>query len=109
MSGINAKPMPTFDLQLETGGDYEDRVRWKDGNFPDGAEVELVIGKQLKTATGMSDATVYEFTVAGDTATIKVESEVCDLWEGEWRLRYRDTTTTPTTEKIVCGGKIRRT
>lgn len=111
MSGINAKPMPTFDLQLESGGDYEDVVRWTGGNFPPGSEVELIIGTKLNTVDGLAAATIYDFVISGDAATIKVESEVCGLWpvpQGEWRLRYRNTTTTPTTEKIVAGGKIKR-
>ena len=109
MSGIGADPVKTLQLTVETGGDFEDVVRWQAGDFPDGSEVELIIGDELNTPAGLAAATVYELIIAGDSATIKVESEVCDLWEGQYRLRYRDTTTTPTTERIVCGGKIKRT
>lgn len=101
MSGIGAAKVPKLKLELESGGDYVDIIRWKGGNFPSGSELELVVGKL--------PGTVYPFVIVGDTATIKVESEVCDLWSGEYRLRYRDTTTTPTTEKIVCVGQIGRT
>ena len=101
MSGIGAPKPPKMNLAVESGGDYVETIRWSGGDYPAGSELELVIGAL--------PGTVYPYAISGDSATIKIESEVCDLWSGEYRLRYRDTTTTPTTETIVCTGRIVRT
>lgn len=87
------------DLVLSTGGDFQWSFVWKDGDFPTGSALYLLVGSSEK----------WDFTINGDIATIKIESEVADLVAANTPYRMvfkRDTT--PTTETVICHGKVKR-
>lgn len=90
------------ELVLQRGGDFLWQYVWTVGKtpapFPTGSKLDLLI-----------EETAYPFAIAGDTASIKIESEVCDVIKSRtpWRLRFTEATT-PTTETILAHGLVER-
>lgn len=92
-------PPQKADLVLSTGGDFQWSFVWKEGDFPTGSSLYLLIGSDQQ----------WDFVIAGDIASIKIESEVADLVKAGTAYRMvfkRDTT--PTTETVICHGKVKR-
>lgn len=89
-------------LTLNPGEDFVKTFRWGAGAFPAGFELFYVI----HTATPLQ----WDFVITGDTAELKIESEVVDTVpvRTEWQLMSRENTA-PTTETEVCWGTVKRT
>lgn len=90
------------ELVLQRGGDFLWQYVWTvdrtPAPFPAGSKLDLLIG-----------AEVYPFAIAGTTASIKIEAEVCDVIKSRtpWRLRFTEATV-PTTETILAHGLVER-
>lgn len=101
MADLGVEPVKGT-MFVATGGDFVWNYRYeKDGapaDFPSGASLDLLIGDDL-----------HSFTISGDTATIKIESEDSDEIADRTGFRLRLTEpTTPTTETILVYGQVKR-
>ncbi|PQP24176.1 DUF7264 domain-containing protein [Rhodococcus opacus] len=85
-------------LVLATGGDFQWTFRYDGGNYPAGSSLYFIVGEDQ-----------WDFTISGDTATIKIESAVADLvpTQTRFRLIFKETTT-PTTETVIAYGTVTR-
>ena len=95
-------------LLVATGGDYLWGYHYTDEkgaplDYPEGAELYYLLGEKGKSVK-------YPYTIEGDYASIKVESEVCDLWEHgtPYRLLFQEQTIPNSTEQVVLMGQVSR-
>ena len=102
MADLGVEPVKGT-MFLATGGDFVWNYRYeKDGaptEFPSGAALDLIIGSDL-----------YPFTISGDTASIKIESEDADDIPDRtgFRLRLSEPTSPESTETILVYGSVKR-
>ncbi|EOM77300.1 hypothetical protein DW322_21275 [Rhodococcus rhodnii] len=91
--------LPLVPLYLIDLDDFELTARWADGDYPDGATLVLHLGD-----------TEYPFTIAGDTATLVIESEVADTIEDgtAFRLRFNEPGAVTERNKVRMHGNVRR-
>ncbi|MGW0245040.1 LtfC-like domain-containing protein [Nocardia goodfellowii] len=110
MAGREALVEP---LILITGDDFEWFYDWKPDpngppqNFPAGLELFY----EFKNGpNGWIGGTVWNYVITETRAAIKRESEIADAMKDRtpYRLKLRDTTTTPTTEKVLVIGLVKR-
>ncbi|MGY1896213.1 LtfC-like domain-containing protein [Nocardia gipuzkoensis] len=76
------------------------------GTFPAG--IELFI--HFRNGEDGEWADKWHYVISGNTATVLVESEVADLIPDgtDFRLTVKDTNVTPSREKHVCIGIVKR-
>nr|WP_280430048.1 hypothetical protein [Nocardia brasiliensis] len=91
---------------LNTGEDFEWPFVLSDGVFPPGMEMFLHFRNWTDGAWG--DKWLY--ILYGNTANLVVQSEIADLIPDmtDFRLTVRYTNVTPTREKHVCIGIVKR-
>ncbi|QTR98339.1 hypothetical protein J6K27_003459 [Rhodococcus qingshengii] len=99
------KPTPKGALNLPTVGDFVYWYAFEDGiEFPNGTQMYFLLGDLEDTQLK------WDFAITGDTASIKIESEVVatvDTGTKYW-LMLKDTTTTPTTETELQTGTVKK-
>lgn len=102
MADLGVEPVKGT-LYLATGGDFVWNYRLEENGepteFPAGAALDLLIGSDL-----------YPFSISGDTASIKIESEDADQIEDRtgFRLRLSEPTAPESTETILVYGAVKR-
>lgn len=107
MAGREAK---TEILYLITGDDFEWSYVWNDGaggSWPTGRTLYYQFENG---ASGWSDGTQWNYSISGNTASIRKESTDADLIPDRtpYRLVMADSTTTPTTEHVLIVGNVKR-
>ncbi|QIS16401.1 DUF7264 domain-containing protein [Nocardia arthritidis] len=97
---------PVRALNLISGDDFKWGYRWENGVFP--TNVELYLEFRNGPNGGWGDK--WQFAITGDTASIRVQSEVADAVPNRlgYRLIYRDKNVTPTDETVLCYGAVKR-
>lgn len=102
MADLGVEPVKGT-MYLATGGDFVWNYRLEENGqskeFPAGAALDLLIGSDL-----------YPFSISGDTASIKIESEDADEIEDRtgFRLRLSEPTAPESTETILVYGSVKR-
>lgn len=98
-------PTPKFALNLPTVGDFVYWYRFEDGaDFPDSHKLYFLLGDP---GTAQDK---WEFTIAGGTASLKIESEVVGTIAAgtKYWLMYQDTTARPTVEMELQTGQVKK-
>ncbi|CAM4133577.1 hypothetical protein NONI108955_10910 [Nocardia ninae] len=97
---------PRRKLILNTGEDFEWTLVLTNGTFPPGMEMFI----HLRNGADGAWADKWPYALAGNTATIVVQSEIADLIPDgmDFRLTAKETNVSPTREKHICIGVVRR-
>lgn len=99
------KPTPKGALNLPTVGDFVYWYAFEDGiEFPSGTQMYFLLGDPEDTQLK------WDFAISGDTASIKIESDVVATVAAgtKYWLMLKDTSTSPATETELQTGAVKK-